>query len=184
MAISPVCRTLAAMRILSARHWRIPTTLRCITALGISAFGLVVASCRQPRIAAPVSPDGCYALTLGPWSARSYSSPPPTAIALDTVLVVEPSFFATVSRRRVRPDVPERRRGSPPPQWTVVGPDSITVQWSTGYTGYVLSLGPEQGGLRHGAYKSFRDLRTVPELPAPRAEVTARRTSCAALGLE
>jgi hypothetical protein len=152
--------------------------------LALSALALAASACRQPRIDSLIPLDRCYSLTIGPWSSGPYYLSPPAAISLDTVRVVDSWFGDDLIRRRVRPDIKHTSEHIPPPTWRLVGNDSLRIEWTTGYTAYYLSLGPEQDGVRHGAYESFHDVIRIPEPPAPRAEVAARRMNCGAVGLQ
>jgi len=67
--------------------------------------------------------------------------------------------------------------------WRVDTLGTVHVRWSTGYMGFLLSLGAEHAGVRSGQVEAWTDNLTSPPTPLPRADVTARRASCNSIGL-
>ena len=157
---------------------------------------LLAGACRSPartpaRPSTPVVP-GCYRLVQGPWSAGSGGHPwshamlrsfqPPATFALDTAPVgpsrtgapvVDPWRVARVL------DTTSRwfRDASRLAGWGRDQTDTLTVIWTTGFSGTTLRLVPTGRDTLVGYVEPRTDERFTGER-LPRAAVTAVRMAC------
>ncbi len=148
-----------------------------VTMIALTALGCT-AACLPSLTKESTSPVTCYALTLGPWSSRTYGYTVPALIALDTVVVNDSWYRDGKIRRRASPDIVTGYSHRNTPTWIVNDTDTLRIDWSTGFSGFTLALGPEVAGERVGVVEAFSDVRHVPEPPPPRASATARRAEC------
>ena len=160
------------------------------TSLPIFAAALAVgaaatpAQAQQPGASSAASPSGiqqvagCYRLTVTDavsWLSSSRvpeSRRPPAQFALDHVQPRERGS----TRFAVRPVWLSGRDGMPA-AWELVGSDSVSVIWSTGWAGVMLRLQVVGDSLR-GTARPFDDTYAVGDPPDPEAGVLAIRTTC------
>jgi len=115
---------------------------------------------------------GCYRLTLSSWS-KPYEYPQPPRIFR---LEARPTDTTDdgVTYRVVSPNPPGF--GKFPPGWTLRGPDSVEVFWSTGYTGVTLRL-VARAGVLTGRAQAFSDI-VGPDIIEAIGSARAARISC------
>ena len=123
---------------------------------------------------------GCYQLRLSEWSHPFQSGMPslhvpPEIVRFDTAEVSFPRTRSPV-RYRIHPNVPaiEASRRPWDPGWMLSSPDSVRVNWTTGFAGVQLDLnvrGDSLLGLATARYD-------VAGLPIPRATVVGWRIQC------
>ncbi len=129
---------------------------------------------------------GCYALTLGGWSAlplrrNGYpeSTTPPARFRLDTLvfpsawgpqLAVEPAHLVPRNIEASRP-------GNVKASWAVLSQDSIGIIWSDGFVGVRLRLAA-RGDSMVGLATTFHDAHIIGEPPDPSAPAVAVRAPC------
>jgi hypothetical protein len=124
---------------------------------------------------------GCYQVQVGAWESTGQDKGlvPPAEFRLDTV--ASSSMFASYETRRSHPErvrlaLPEvGGRRTFPGMWYPVGPDSLRIQWNTGFTmgGYRLAV---RGDSVEGIATTWVDYRQGP--PDPTAPVRGRRVAC------
>jgi hypothetical protein len=123
---------------------------------------------------------GCYRLLLSEWSYPFQSGMPslhvpPEFVRFDTAEVSFPRTRSPV-RYWIHPNIPaiEASRRPWDPAWMLSSPDSVRVNWTTGFAGVQLDLavrGDSLFGLATARYD-------VAGLPIPWAKVVGGRIEC------
>ena len=122
--------------------------------------------------------DGCYELSLGPWSQAWPSEwHPPHLFQLSTQPAQRLGVTHSDGSFAVRPDVPfPRGRGGGGSSWERIGTDSILIHWVGDYAGLELRLELDDEVL-NGWIRGYTDVVRDAE-EEPRATAEARPAAC------
>jgi hypothetical protein len=131
-----------------------------------------VPSAREKELA------GCYLVRLGDWRENPGSPVPQFELPSTIELKLEPAGWRGL---KVSPDIPELVRPGLSsvlwPRWRFFEPDSLSLVWSTGFHGVVLTVAPSQGDtVLTGYAKSVQD--QVSRLPVSWAPVELVKVRC------
>lgn len=144
--------------------------------------GMVLLSACTPRTHPAIQhAPGCYALEYGTWS-HSFDGTPPSRIALDTVKPQGALIPWAVDPRLVRPNIPQTRTPAPA-IWFIDAFNVLHVRWTTGYSGFRLTMTQQPNGDLAGQIDAFSD-SPPPWERRPTRTARARHIDCAAAGIQ
>ena len=117
--------------------------------------------------------DSCYALAVGPWSGPFPSGWPEIHQPPDTFAITSHSSSWDHAYFEVRPGLPVLK-GKGFAMWKPISADSLTITWSSGFSGVSLAVVVHSDTLV-GVATAFYDVIGPTE---PQAPVKAARIAC------
>ena len=147
-----------------------------------AASGPAVARSVAPSLArnAPQRMEGCYALKMTPWSAKTFGVyvAPPGPFRLDTVPGVQGEDGSpTLRAHSLKVKDAERFGQYSLAAWRPVGDDSLDVAWANDTHGVTMRLGPAAADTLRGEATAWTTMAVMGAEPAT-SQVTAWRMRC------